>query len=223
MSQAFLQSRTQWFLGLTDFQVIATNLSSIGPGDEAAVIANEPTAADGGYVPVDVYTDETASLGAYDTGTDKWKLTQQVVLFALAAGGVPYSFQNLLIWQGRGGARSNQPITAVRTSSGSPANTLVSNSHGLSDGDKVVIASSGSLPGGIATQVYYAKAVDANTIKLFTDSGLVTAVTISDAGTGTHRLCYANGTYVTRPMSVGSVTVSPGQTKPYTIDADDAL
>lgn len=223
MSQSFLKSREQWFLGLGDFQVIATNASSIGPNDEATVIANEPVPESGGYVPVAVYADATASLGAYDTGTDKWVLAQQVATFTLGSGGTPYSYQYLLVWQGRGGTRSNQPITAVRTSSDSPANTLVSNSHGLADGDKVVIASSGTLPGGISTQIYYAQAVDANTVKLYTDSGLITAVTISDVGTGTHRLCFANGTYVTRPMSVGSVTVNAGQTKPYTIDVDDAL
>lgn len=63
---------------------------------------------------------------------------------------------------------------------------ITSNNHGLEDGQRVQLTSSGTLPAGLATgTVYYVRDKTTNTFKLaVTSAG--SAIDITDAGTGTH-------------------------------------
>lgn len=82
-------------------------------------------------------------------------------------------------------ASTQKTVSAVDAS----ADTLTSASHGYTSGQPVVINSSGALPAGLeAGKVYYAEAVDANTVKLHTIRDLSSPVDITDAGSGTIQL-----------------------------------
>lgn len=62
------------------------------------------------------------------------------------------------------------------------------NAHGLANGQKVRVTSSGVIPGGLAGFTdYYLRDVTANTFKLATSVG-GTAINITDDGSGTHTL-----------------------------------
>lgn len=61
--------------------------------------------------------------------------------------------------------------------------------HGLSDGFKVVFATTGALPTGVtAGTTYYTKSTGANTFNLYTDAGLTTIVNTSGSQSGTHTI-----------------------------------
>lgn len=216
-SAEFLQIEAQSFLDRGDYQVIASAIGTLAD-DAAALIAGEPIQVTGGYVPQAVYTGATSQwLGAYDSANDRWALTQVALSFTLASGGAPYQFNCLSLWQGRGTTTANKPITHVNISTDTLANTIVCAGHGLASADRVVIATTGVLPGGLSIQRYYAEVVDANTIRLHTTSALNAAVPITDTGSGSHRLCYANGRHVF-PQTIGLTTIQAGQTKYFTLD-----
>jgi len=67
---------------------------------------------------------------------------------------------------------------------------ITSNAHGLSNGDRIELTTTDTLPAGLATDtIYYVMVINANTFKLSIDKtldGTGTAVDITDTGTGTH-------------------------------------
>jgi hypothetical protein len=74
-------------------------------------------------------------------------------------------------------------------------NTLTATEHGLNDGDDVTLKSSGTLPGGLSTQIrYYVMNATANTLQLSPVLGAA-AVDITSAGSGTHTLLSGRVTY----------------------------
>lgn len=78
----------------------------------------------------------------------------------------------------------------IKTANFTAATTdvITSNSHGLKNGDMVVLTTTDTLPAGLATStVYYVVQATTNTFKLSTTSGREGApVNITDTGTGTH-------------------------------------
>jgi len=64
---------------------------------------------------------------------------------------------------------------------------ITSNSHGLVDGDLVQLTTTTTLPAGLSTATnYYVIEATTNTFKLSAILGGVTAVNITDTGSGTH-------------------------------------
>lgn len=76
-------------------------------------------------------------------------------------------------------------ITAVDTTD----DKLTVAKHGLYDGQRVRLTTTGALPGGLATATdYYVQVVDENTFKLKAAASDASAINLTDAGTGTHSL-----------------------------------
>lgn len=70
-------------------------------------------------------------------------------------------------------------------------NIVTSNSHGLSNGDALLLTTTDTLPAGLsANTIYYVCFVTTNTFKLSVDkpdsNGIISVVDITDTGTGTH-------------------------------------
>jgi len=64
---------------------------------------------------------------------------------------------------------------------------ITSTAHGLSDTNRVVVSTTGTLPGGLSVNtIYFVRDVTTNTFKLALTSGGA-AIDITSAGTGTHR------------------------------------
>ena len=67
---------------------------------------------------------------------------------------------------------------------------ITSSTHGLSNGDRVELTTTGTLPAGLELDtIYYVMVIDANTFKLSAEKvldGNGTAVDITDTGSGTH-------------------------------------
>jgi hypothetical protein len=65
-------------------------------------------------------------------------------------------------------------------------------SHGITNGEPVLLKSGTTLPAPLVPgNRYYAKKIDADTIELYSDSGLSSIVNLTDDGTGTHTIFYA--------------------------------
>lgn len=78
----------------------------------------------------------------------------------------------------------------IKTATFTAATTdiITATAHGLKNGDKVVLTTSGTLPAGLAlATVYFVVQKDTNTFKLSLTSGVEGApVDITDTGSGTH-------------------------------------
>lgn len=90
-----------------------------------------------------------------------------------------------------------QPGSFTNFTADNTTDTFTSVGHGLSDGDPIVVKSTGTLPGNsdpdedglVADQVYYVTAATTDTFKLNSshpNNIIPTAVEITDDGTGTH-------------------------------------
>jgi len=133
----------------------------------------------------------TFSTSTYNGTTNRQEYPVVTVTFSEDSGGSGYDYNYLVILSGAP-ANRQKTITAIDTST----NRLTITSHGITNGDRVVIRSTGGIPAGISgTTLYYAKFIDVNTIELYTDAGLTSIVDITGTGTGTIRLQYGNGTY----------------------------
>ena len=87
-------------------------------------------------------------------------------------------------------AWTRKPVSSVDTAN----DRLTSTAHALSNGQRVTVRSTSTLPGGIsANTIYFVSVFDANQIRLFTDAALTSLVNITSAGGGTIELCNANG------------------------------
>jgi len=81
-----------------------------------------------------------------------------------------------------GGTKNGNTFTVTAAT-----NVVADTSHGLVDGNTVVVNSGTTLPAGLsANTVYYVKRIDANSFYLCSNSGLTNIVDITDTGTGTH-------------------------------------
>lgn len=148
--------------------------------------------------------DYTVGSTTYSTLNSRAEVPDFDAKFRAPSGGTLYSFTHWAMIYGRG-ANANKPITAINTGTG----VFTCTGHGLTNGDKVIITGSGSQPGGVAVQIYYAKSLTSSTFEIYTTSGLTTKVTPTSAGTGTIHLRYANGSIGPFNSSIGSV--APGQ------------
>lgn len=87
----------------------------------------------------------------------------------------------LAVCLGQNGYGTGIVFTAVAAT-----DVITAVNHGFSNGDRILVDSAGTLPGGLANQtVYYVISATTNTFKLSTSSG-GSAVNITDTGTGVH-------------------------------------
>lgn len=209
----YLQQETELVLNQGNFSVICSNATSILHDTSVLdILLYEPDQITGGYQPVAVYSDVAASVGAYNSSAGQWELTDANITFQLDSGGVAYSYAWVLLWQGRG-TTANKVISSINTST----DVLTITSHGFSSGDRAFIRTDGTLPAGYTQALNWVEVVTTDTIKLHTNSGLSAPVNFTDTGSGTHRIVYGNGRFV-RANDVGAITISPTQTKDYTLD-----
>lgn len=207
----YLQQEAQLVLSQGNFRAVVSNAPAIVATDLVAVLLDEPEQTTGGYNPIQIYADVSASLGAYSETNDRWELVEQDVTFTLDSGGTAYNFQWVVIWQGRG-ATANKIVGAIDTST----DVLTVVGHGLTNGDRAFLRSTGSLPTDYVQQRNWVEVIDADTFKLHTNVSLTAPVDFSDTGTGELRLVYANGSFA-KATNVGPTTISPGQEKTFAI------
>lgn len=164
------------------------------------------------------YTPQAITVGAASwDGTNK-RATVGSIGFNFSASGSGYSWQTLCLWADcPSGGAANASISSVTNASSRVAVT----GHAVTNGDAIMITadSGGTLPTGISgTTVYYGKSIDANTVEVYTDSGLTTLATMSNAGTLPLRLRYARGTPVAIANAATSQTIAAGNTWPFSIN-----
>lgn len=193
-------------LALGNFRVILVNaLSAIdNSSDPAAILQYECIQTAGGYQP-QAYT-YTQGSSIYNSDTNWQQAPDVFAQFTESVSGAGYVHTHAVLWQGRG-ATANKLITSVNAST----DQIACASHGLINGDLVFVRSTGTLPGGLSIQRYYAKAVDLDLFELYTNEVLTSKVNITSAGAGTLYLQYANGV----PFALQSITgtINPGTTK----------
>ncbi|MBE9178590.1 hypothetical protein IQ268_08465 [Oculatella sp. LEGE 06141] len=169
------------------------------------VIASE-VAQTTGYVPQPYLAD----VGTYDSVQKRFELPSEMLTFSAAGGTI--QFVQAVLWQGRSGA-ANKPIAAVDLVN----SQLQVAAHGGTDGDRVIVTSSDTVPGGIAAQIYYLKSVSANLIELYQDQALLTKVNLTNAGAGDHTLRFANG-YPVWVATYDLITISDGNTETIAVE-----
>lgn len=158
----------------------ATGISLTGTNDKQNFFIKELT--DSAYSR-QTYTPSTSS---YD-GTNR-RVTRTTTPIGVSPG-TSLTYQAIaLVYGGRSGKKPS-----VVTPNVSP-DTFTLSSHGLSNGEEVIIYSvGGSRPTGISNVIYYAKSIDTNTFEIYSDVGLTTKVTFTDAGSGTIYVNYCRG------------------------------
>lgn len=125
--------------------------------------------------------------GSYDATQTRYELPPVTATFTASGAGLQFDRAVII---SNAHATANKVFTATAAT-----NSLTVTAHGLTNGDIVVPTADagGTIPTGMSAIAYYAKSIDANTIELYTDSGLATIVDFSNAGSGTLRLRYASG------------------------------
>lgn len=193
-------------LALGNFRVLLINaLAAIDNAtDPAAILQYECIQTSGGYAP-QAYT-YTQNSSTYNADTNWQQAPDVFAQFTESGAGSGYAHTHALLWQGRG-ATANKLITSVNAST----DQIACANHGLINGDRAFVRSTGTLPGGLAIQRYYVKAVDLDLFELYTNEALTSKVNITSAGAGTLYLQYANGV----PFALQSITgtINPGTTK----------
>ena len=116
------------------------------------------------------------------------------VLTSNGAGNDP-SFQiaggMTLLTSGTFSAAANSTFTAATT------DVITSTGHGLVNGDKVTLTTTGTLPAGLTTETgYFIRDANLDTFKLSSINPYRTAVDITDNGSGTHTWTNAKGSIV---------------------------
>ncbi len=112
-------------------------------------------------------------------------------------------------------AIASRPISAIDVTT----DILTINSHGLTNGEEVTIATTDTFPAGLeGSLIYYAKVATANTIQLCSDVATTSVVNITNAGVGTHHLRYAKGDVVFFANFPGSQVIGDGVTESLQVD-----
>jgi hypothetical protein len=204
-TRAALAKRIDLELTQSNIYIILLNVTGTisATSSDAEILQYECIQSAGGYAPQPL--SYTAGSSTFDTGSNYQKY-DATVAFTEAVSGAGYSFTHAARIQGRG-ANANKQVSSIDTST----DRLTVLNHGLTNGDFVFVTSTGTLPGGLSIQKYYAKTIDADNLELYTDSALTAKVDITSAGTGSAYLRYANGTVMFFDSITG--TINPGDEK----------
>jgi hypothetical protein len=178
-------------LGLGNFHVILLNATaSFGDTtDLAQILQYEPIQTTGGYAP-QAFT-YTAGSSTYDSTIQYQKAPDVTVQFTEPSNGTGYDHTHVALMQGRG-ATANKVISSVNAST----DQITCLAHGLSDGARAFVRSTGSVPGGLTVQRYFVKTVSTDVLELHSTSALNSKVNITSTGSGTLYLQYASGTLI---------------------------
>lgn len=204
-----LLARLEADLALPDFSIILLNaLTAIDDETDIAEILQYELIQDtvDGYNPQEY--SYTAGTAIYDA-TNQWAVAPNVLAeFSEAVSNAGMTHTHVVFWQGRG-LTANKQISSVNTST----SRITLTGHGMTNGDLGFVRSTGTLPAGLAIELYYIKVIDTNTLELYTDSALTTQKTFSTSGTGTLYMQYANGSLWEYESNSG--TINPGSSKSF--------
>ena len=184
------------------FYIILTNSSTFGDASTVADIVKQELVEQYGYTRVQY----NPGMGAYDAAQSRYEMPGVTIPLNATGGAIQYDRAVLL-------ANAHPTANKIFTANAA-TNRLTVTAHGLSNGDAVVPSSdpASTLPTGMSAIAYYAKAIDANTVELYTESALTNIVDFSDAGSGTLRLRYAQGFFEFYEV-IGSSTIPDGSTQ----------
>ncbi|MBD1995155.1 hypothetical protein H6G00_00745 [Leptolyngbya sp. FACHB-541] len=156
--------------------------------------------------------------GSYDTTQKRYEFP--VVRVDYTAAGVSLQWSAAVLWADST-AQSSKLVESINTAT----DRLTITAHGLLSGNEVAITSTSGLPSGaVANVIYYVKAIDVNTVELYTEPELLNIVNFVNTGSGSiHlRLCGGNpvffanfqtqliGQDATYPIEINWAYVSPG-------------
>lgn len=189
------------------FRILLCNGGSLTTASTAATIVSNEVVGNG-------YSRPSLTFGtvAYDSGDARAEIPSTVSGTFTASGG-SIQYDTIVLWRGA------DSVTALTVGSiDTSTNRLTITSHGRTNGDKVAVTATTTIPSGIsANTLYYVKSIDANTVELYTDSGLTSIVDITSSGSGTIRLRLCNGDPA-RIYTTSTQTINDGssQTVQYT-------
>lgn len=137
-------------------------------------------------------TNTWAVNGSFDVPDNRWELP--TLTFNLSASIAPIDYMQLFLLAG---GSPNPPKSFSSSAINVTNNTITIAQHGLTTGDRVIITANGTLPTPLSTDaqpsVYLALVTDSNNFKLARLSAPTTEVDLTNTGTGTFTLKYANG------------------------------
>lgn len=204
MHQTFLPVSIDAIMALGNYRAILCNAPSgiNNSSTLAQVLATEVVPTTGGYQSQPfIYAPGTseAVAGGYRS------TPSQAVTFVESTTGFGYSYTHVALIQGRGAISSRQ-IASINVAN----SQFTAPGHGLGFAAPVVLATSGQLPNGAQTVIYYALPINLDVFELYTNPAVTTKLVIGDAGTGTSRLVYAANAAVAEVQTNGG-EVQPGQ------------
>lgn len=143
------------------------------------------------------------STGVIQVSTSAWNSDYARLAVVVTSAGALSSitlWRNDVVGGGLGGWASliasgvyNTTATNATFTANAGTDVVTSNAHGLQDGDKIVLTTTGTLPAGLSlAQGYYARDVTTNTFKI-SSTPYRTAIDITDAGSGTHTWTFVRG------------------------------
>lgn len=199
MHDIFKIQGLEYLLTLPNYRTILCNAPNglNNSSSPAQILATEVVPSAGGYSSQQFLhtpgTLETVSGGYVSTAS-------QAPSFGESPTGAGYSYTHIALWQGRA-AGSSLPVT-VNSATGVFTS---SSNHGITNGDPLVLASTGVLPSGASTVIYYGKSLSPTQFELYTTEALNTKLNVADGGTGQARICFADGSPVEVQASAGEV------------------
>ena len=184
------QAEARTVLGLGTAAYVATDLSDLNEATIESAIDTLPNLISAALLPwTGMKPGTDGEIPTFDSSGNPAFVavgTATHVLTSNGAGTAP-TFQApasggwALLASGTFSATTNATFTADNTT-----NTFTSTAHGLVDGDKITVASSGTLPTGLSAATgYYVRDKTADTFKLCATNPFAAAIDITTDGTGT--------------------------------------
>lgn len=210
MHREFLLAKIDATLALGNYRAILLNATAAFDNntDPATIISYEAIQSAGGYAS-QAFT-YTAGSATFNATSGFMESPSVQVTFTEAGGGPGIVHTHVALWQGRG-ATSQLPISSVNATT----DRLTVTAHGLSNGARAFVRSTGTIPPGLTIQRYWISVIDANTIELHTNATLTARADITGAGSGTLRLQIADGRLVYAVANSG--TIGAGQSKIFSV------
>lgn len=196
--------------GKTFRMLLATSAIATGTNDGICKwVADELPVGTNGYARASV---TISGAGTYDSGDARWEGATQEFAFSASGGSLTYDRAVILV---DAVATPLVATVAADTAVDPATNRITATGHGLSNGTRVTVRATagGTLPAGLtAGGTYYAKAVDANTVELYTEAALTTVVDITADGTGSMQILNCAGAVHSVWTQSPAISILDGQT-----------